>query len=122
MAGAAGLAASIAIVGCADISGVDRDIKRLIEKRSAALGQDAPAPDYVFRDPRSVDPGPAAYEEVPTTTNPDADDLQFDPRAPADAETHLPPDLPHSGKPVDPNKPSSSGTIAPSTEFGRAVE
>lgn len=89
MAGAAGLAASIAIVGCADISGVDRDIKRLIEKRSAALGQDAPAPDYVFRDPRSVDPGPAAYEEVPTTTNPDADDLQFDPRAPADAETRL---------------------------------
>ena len=32
--------------------------------------------------------------------------------------TGLPPDLPHDGRPVDPNAPEAGGTIAPSTEFG----
>jgi hypothetical protein len=36
--------------------------------------------------------------------------------------TGLPPDLPHRGTPLDPTKASSSGEIAPSTEFGSAVE
>ena len=34
----------------------------------------------------------------------------------------LPADLPHSGVKVDPKDPSSAGTIAPSTEFGGAVD
>ena len=34
----------------------------------------------------------------------------------------LPPDLPKTGEPADPNRPESSGKIAPATEFGSAVE
>ncbi len=34
--------------------------------------------------------------------------------------TGLPPDLAH--KPVDPTRPSSSGQMAPSTEFGSTTE
>lgn len=36
--------------------------------------------------------------------------------------TQLPPDLPHSDKPTDPTSPDSSGKMAPTTEFGSAVE
>jgi hypothetical protein len=36
--------------------------------------------------------------------------------------TGLPPDLPHTDKPTNPNAPSSAGKIAPATEFGSAVE
>lgn len=34
----------------------------------------------------------------------------------------LPPDLPHPGAPTDPNRPESSGKMAPSTEFGSTTE
>lgn len=36
--------------------------------------------------------------------------------------TNLPPDLPHSDTPTDPTKPASAGKMAPSTEFGSAVD
>lgn len=40
----------------------------------------------------------------------------------AEIGTGLPPDLSKTGQPVDPTKPSSAGTIAPSTEFGSATK
>jgi outer membrane protein TolC len=71
------------------MSGLDREIQRLVENRSGALGNDAVPPDYTFTDPNDVLPGRNAFEETPSTVNPNADQLQFDPRAPADAETRL---------------------------------
>lgn len=85
----AGLVATIPLSGCSNLSGVDRSIQRLIEERTGALGEDAAAPDYTFRDPREVESQRAAYEERPSSTNPGASELQFDPREPADAETRL---------------------------------
>jgi outer membrane protein TolC len=75
--------------GCTTMSGLDREIQRLVENRSGALGSDAVPPDYTFTDPDDVTPGNAAFEETPSTVNPNAGQLQFDPRAPADAETRL---------------------------------
>src|SRR5690606_10739561 len=89
VASLAGVAAAASLVGCANISGVDREIQRLIEKRSAALGEDAAAPNYEYRDPRSVEATRPAYEETPSSENPDAGDLPYEVRPPADAETRL---------------------------------
>ncbi len=75
--------------GCSTMSGLDREIQRLVENRSGALGSDAIPPDYTFTNPNDITPGRTAYEETPDTVNPNADQLQFDPRAPADAETRL---------------------------------
>lgn len=89
LAAFAGLVATIPLSGCSNLSGVDRSIQRLIQERTSALGEDAAAPDYTFRDPREVEAQRAAFEERPPTTNANASELQFDPRSPADAETRL---------------------------------
>jgi outer membrane protein TolC len=89
LAAFAGLVATVPLSGCSNLSGVDRSIQRLIQERTSALGDDAAAPDYTFRDPRDVEAQAAAFEERPPTTNPNAGELQFDPRSPADAETRL---------------------------------
>lgn len=85
----AGVAASVTLSACSSVSGIDREIQQLIEKRSAALGEDAAPPQYEFRDPSEIDPGKEAYAETPDTTNLDADELEYDPQAPVDAETRL---------------------------------
>ncbi len=85
----AGVVATVPLAGCSNLSGVDRSIQKLIQERTTALGEDAAAPDYTFRDPSEVEAQRSAYEERPSTTNPNAGELQFDPRAPADAETRL---------------------------------
>jgi hypothetical protein len=45
-----------------------------------------------------------------------------DDEQPSPDAASLPPDLPHTGTPVDPTKPESAGTVAPSTEFGSTAE
>ncbi len=89
LASLAGMTASVMLAGCQSMSALDKEIQRIVENRSSNLGTDAAPPDYTFTDPYEVNPDKAAYEETPSTVNLDADELQFDPRAPADAETRL---------------------------------
>ncbi len=42
--------------------------------------------------------------------------------SPSPDSASLPPDLPKTGVPASPTDPKNAGTIAPSTEFGSAVE
>lgn len=84
----AGLAASV-MTACSSMSSVDRDINKLLARRSGALGDDARVPAPVLRDPASVRAERPAFEEQPPSVNPDAAEIPFEDREPLSAERRL---------------------------------
>lgn len=75
--------------GCTSIASVDRDIEKLLARRSNSLGADARVPAPVLRDPSQIRPERPAFEEQPPSVNPDADQIPFRDRPPISAERRL---------------------------------
>ena len=84
----AGLGAA-SMSACSSMTAVDRDINKLLARRSGALGQDARVPAPVLRDPAAIRAERPAFEEQPPSVNPDADQIPFQDREPISAERRL---------------------------------